>query len=268
MSIKQITAEELRRFVESHHEGDYVLMDVRQPEEYRRGHIPGGRLLPVHELIQSLDRLPIDKTLIFYCHSGGRSTAAAVMAEEEVPDRTILNLNGGMLAWDGARLTDFPHVRLFEGQTREQMFNTAIDLEKGAQRFYETVARGLAGLPRAEGVFARLARAEVAHARTIYRFWREMRSDLEPFESLYDRQPGEILEGGLSLEEALRSFASAPQEGFLRSIETALQIEFAAYDLYRAMADRDDEQTPRDAFITLAQAEKAHMRELIEALSA
>jgi sulfur-carrier protein adenylyltransferase/sulfurtransferase len=267
MTIQQITAEELRRYVESHHESDYVLMDVRQEEEYRLGHIPGGRLLPVHELIQSLDLLPTDKTLIFYCHSGGRSTAAAVMAEEEVPDRVILNLNGGMLAWDGAQLTDFPHIRLFGGQTREQIFETAIDLEKGAQRFYETVARGFAGRPRAE-VFTRLARAEVAHARTIYGLWRKIRTDLEPFESLYDRQPGEVLEGGRSLEDALQSLAPASEDGFLRSIETALQIEFAAYDLYRAMADQDDEQAPGDAFIALAQAEKAHMRELIEALSA
>jgi rhodanese-related sulfurtransferase/rubrerythrin len=266
MSIEQITADELRRFVESHHESEYVLMDVRQEEEYRRGHIPGGRLLPVHELIQSLDRLPEDKTLIFYCHSGGRSTAAAVMAEEEGPERAILNLTGGMLAWDGARLTDFPRVRLFEGQSSEQMFETAVNLEKGAQRFYETVARSFAGRPRAD-VFARLVRAEVAHARTIYAFWRRIRTDLEPFESLYDRQPGEILEGGLSLQDALESFAPASDDGFLRAIETALQIEFAAYDLYRAMADQDDEQTPRDAFITLAQAEKAHMRELIEVLS-
>lgn len=267
MSIKHINADELRRFIASHHESDYVLVDVRRPEEYSRAHIPGARLLPVDQLMRSPDRLPAGKTVVFYCRSGGRSMAAAAMVYENAPERAIVNLNGGMLAWDGARLADFPQVRLFEGQTREQMFETAVDLEKGAQRFYEGVAREFAGQPRAE-IFARLAKAEVAHARTIHEFWRKIRSDLEPFESLYDRQSGKILEGGLPLQAALQRLAHEPSDGFLRTIETALQIEYAAYDLYRVLADRcASDPATRQAFIALSQAEKAHMQTLIEALA-
>jgi len=263
MSIQLVTPEELRRFFQSHHEDEYVLVDVRRPEEYRRGHIPGARLLPVNELVQSMDRLPADKTLIFYCHSGGRSMAAAVMAAEEDDARPIFNLHGGMLAWDGGRLSDVPQVRLFYGQTRMQMLQTAIGLEKGAQRFYEAVARNQAGRPQ---IFTRLAGAELAHAKTIYRFWKELEAGLEPFESLYEGQSGEILEGGLPLQAAMQKLSESPSEPFLRWIETALQIEYAAYDLYRTMAGQENAETPRQAFMTLAQAEKAHMQLLIEAL--
>ena len=267
MGIKHVTAEELRHFIRSHHENDFVLVDVRQPEEYRRGHIPGARLVPVAELVHSPGRLPADKTLVFYCHGGGRSMAAAVMADEEAQGRAaILNLNGGMLAWDGARLDDVPQVRLFKGRPGAQMFATAIALEKGAQLFYETLADDLAGKPGGD-VFAKLAQAESAHARAVYGFWQKNEPDLESFETLYERESGDILEGGMPLKQALRKAASRPADGLRPFIETALQIEYAAYDLYRAMADEDTAEAYRGAFLALAQAEKGHMRALIEALS-
>ena len=194
--------------------------------------------------------------------------AAAVMAEEAAVGRAaILNLNGGMLAWDGARLADVPQVRLFEGRTGTQVFETAMALEKGAQLFYETVAADYSGRPGGE-VFVRLAKAETAHARTVYGFWKKIEGDLESFDELYDRQSGEILEGGMTLEKALQQRAAAPADSMLRFIETALQIEYAAYDLYRTMADQDPDERLRKAFLSLAQAEKSHMQALIEALPA
>jgi sulfur-carrier protein adenylyltransferase/sulfurtransferase len=282
MSIKDVTAEELRRFVRTQHEKDFELIDVRQPEEYRRGHIPGARLLPVSQLVQSLDRLPADKTLVFYCHAGGRSMAAAVMADEQAAGRsTILNLNGGMLAWDGARLADVPRVRLFDGGAGAQAFETAMAMEKGAQLFYESLAADLTGQPGGE-VFARLAKAETAHARTVYGFWQKRQDDLAPFEALFARHNGEILEGGMSLKDVLQKAAGQPEAGqpeagqpeagqaedrLLRLIETALQIEYAAYDLYRTMAARDGDEALRETFYALAQAEKSHMQALIAVLA-
>jgi rubrerythrin len=43
-------------------------------------------------------------------------------------------------------------------------------------------------------------------------------------------------------------------------------IEYAAYDLYRTMADRTGGAAAREAFMTIAQAEKAHMRALAKAI--
>ena len=156
--LKPMSPEQLRQFSQTHHEQAYLLVDVRQPEEYRRGHIPGALLLPLPELVKSMDRLPADKELIFYCHSGGRSMAAAAMVAEEERHPTIYNLTGGMLAWDGGRISDVPRVNLFAGQSMAEMLRTAMNLEKGAQRFYESVGQQAVAQSWAQ-TFAILARA-------------------------------------------------------------------------------------------------------------
>jgi rhodanese-related sulfurtransferase len=50
-----------------------------------------------------MDRLPADKTLVFYCHSGARSMVAAAMMDEEGFDGPLHNLAGGLMAWEGGR---------------------------------------------------------------------------------------------------------------------------------------------------------------------
>ncbi len=57
--VSSMTAEEVRRFLHDHDSEDYNLIDVRQPKEYERGHIPGASLIPLgnlQERIQDLDR--------------------------------------------------------------------------------------------------------------------------------------------------------------------------------------------------------------------
>ena len=46
--------------------GDVVFLDVRQPNEYEKGHIPGAKLIPVGQLDKRLDELPRDKPLVVY----------------------------------------------------------------------------------------------------------------------------------------------------------------------------------------------------------
>lgn len=265
MSLKPIAPEQLRQYIQSHHENSYLLVDVRQPEEYARGHIPGARLMPLPELARSLDQLPGDKELVFYCHSGGRSMAAAAMTEEEEAADTIYNLTGGMLAWDGVRLADFPKVALFEGQSPVEMLRTAMNLEKGAQIFYETIGRDHAGQSWS-ATFARLAQAEVAHAKAVYNYLQRVAPDIQPFESLYESLTGDVLEGGIRLKQALEKLAGVEADICLRLVEAALQIEYAAFDLYRTLADQAVDEERQKAFMQLSQAEKAHMQSLIEAL--
>ena len=77
MGIIEMTPEQLRQFIQHRHEKEFALIDVRQPGEYQQGHIPGARLIPLLELIRTMETLPRDKELIFYCRTGGRSMAAA-----------------------------------------------------------------------------------------------------------------------------------------------------------------------------------------------
>lgn len=266
--IIEIDAEALRTYMAAHKESDYLLIDVRQPEEYSESHIPGARLLPIMELVPRLFELPAERDLFFYCHSGGRSAAAAVLAlEEEVCEAAIYNLSGGMLGWDGHSIEGAPRWHLFDTVTTTgERLHLAMDLEKGAQRFYEYVAERFKTAPFA-ATFARLAKAEVAHARTIHKFWQAETGEEDAFDNLFDDLKGEILEGGEGLEDILKQVSQLEESACLPLVEMALGIEYAAYDLYRTLADNSSDNGVKDAFMQLAQAEKAHMEALTKTIS-
>ncbi|MBI4279858.1 MAG: hypothetical protein HY660_15515 [Armatimonadetes bacterium] len=47
--------------------GDHILIvDVRKPESYRERHIAGARHIPGRQLLERLDELPREKTMVFY----------------------------------------------------------------------------------------------------------------------------------------------------------------------------------------------------------
>lgn len=50
-----------------------ILVDVREPSEYRAGHIPNAINLPLRTLTHHLSEIPIDRPVILYCSSGYRS---------------------------------------------------------------------------------------------------------------------------------------------------------------------------------------------------
>jgi rhodanese-related sulfurtransferase len=64
--VRSMSAEEVREFLKDKNFDDYNLVDVRQPAEYERGHIPGARLIPVGELPDRIQELDPDKPTITY----------------------------------------------------------------------------------------------------------------------------------------------------------------------------------------------------------
>jgi sulfur-carrier protein adenylyltransferase/sulfurtransferase len=266
--IIEIDAEALHKYMATHQESDYLIIDVRQPEEYADGHIPGARHLPIMELVPRLFELPGDRDLLFYCSSGGRSAAAAVLAfEEEIGTGKIYNLRGGMLAWDGHRIEGAPRWHLFDTvETTAKRLYLAMDLERGAERFYQYVAKQYKEAPFS-ATYARLAKAEVAHARAIYQFWQAETDAKTDFETIYTSLKGEVLEGGEALESVLDKVRRMADSACLPLVELALGIEYAAYDLYRTLADNGQDPGVVEAFMRLAPAEKAHMEALIKTVA-
>src|SRR5512140_431287 len=53
-----------------------LVLDVRQPEEYRSGHIAGAKLVPLGELSRHLQELPQNREIVCVCASGSRSGSA------------------------------------------------------------------------------------------------------------------------------------------------------------------------------------------------
>jgi rhodanese-related sulfurtransferase len=78
------------------------LLDVRQPEEFREGHIQGSALIPLGELRERLKELPRDRQIVCICRSGSRSGSATRMLASA--GYQAANLQGGMLAWNRAGL--------------------------------------------------------------------------------------------------------------------------------------------------------------------
>lgn len=92
----RITIAEAKEMMNS----DAVVIDVRNPNEYAEGHVPGATLIPVNSVFARSNELPADKKLIFVCAVGQRSALAAEMAAAAgLPADRLYNLEGGTDAW-------------------------------------------------------------------------------------------------------------------------------------------------------------------------
>jgi sulfur-carrier protein adenylyltransferase/sulfurtransferase len=265
--FKDITALELKQFIKSHNEKQYLIVDVRQPDEYTKGHIPGSKFIPLNELVSDFSGLPANRDVIFYCHAGGRSLAAASMfSEEGITEKTIYNLDGGILSWEGKTVKGYPKIQVFDKtKAPAELLLTAMDLEKGAWRFYTYILDKFA-VDSITPTIEQLSKAEIAHAGTIYGFWEKTSDTPMGFDQLYESLKGEILEGGESFVDMLGYLEDIEENPCLRILELAIRMEYAAFDLYKTMAEQEKDQHIRDSFLSIAQAEKSHMRMLVRAL--
>ena len=76
-----------------------LLLDVREPDEWRAGHAPPATLIPMGQVLAKTNDLPRDGTIVVVCRSGGRS--AAVTDALRAGGFDAVNLAGGMCAWVG-----------------------------------------------------------------------------------------------------------------------------------------------------------------------
>jgi phage shock protein E len=59
-----------------------ALLDVRTPEEFREGHVPGARNIPVQELARRLSEVgPPGTPVVVYCRAGARAASAAELLQ-------------------------------------------------------------------------------------------------------------------------------------------------------------------------------------------
>jgi molybdopterin/thiamine biosynthesis adenylyltransferase/rhodanese-related sulfurtransferase len=92
----ELTVEDLKRRIDRGE--DLFILDVRNPEEFRIGRIPGSTLIPLPDLPQRVGELDPERELVVHCKSGLRS-AKAVQFLRERGFKKLRNLKGGILAW-------------------------------------------------------------------------------------------------------------------------------------------------------------------------
>ena len=65
-SVTNMNTSQFQAFIDSNREGDFTLLDVRQPSEYETARIPGSKLLPLPSLDDRLKELDPQKPVIAY----------------------------------------------------------------------------------------------------------------------------------------------------------------------------------------------------------
>ncbi len=80
---------------------DALVLDVREPEEYSHGHVPGTTSLPQADLASRLDEVPRDRLVITLCERGTRSYRAAQFLVQMGIDQ-VTSVKGGTAAWRAA----------------------------------------------------------------------------------------------------------------------------------------------------------------------
>jgi len=98
-AMRSVSAQEAHELLNSSQPP--FVVDVRQPDEYRNGHIAEAKLLPLGELASRMAELPKDRDLLIVCQSGARSGVACQQLAAE--GYRVMNLRGGMTAWGMAR---------------------------------------------------------------------------------------------------------------------------------------------------------------------
>jgi rhodanese-related sulfurtransferase/rubrerythrin len=264
--MKSISVKAFQRYRTKTHEKGYLLIDVRQPVEYMDAHIPGAVLMPLKEFEERVEELP-GKDLIFYCRNGARSKAAALTADFfDDSGRKTYNIDGGMLAWEGKKIKGVPQLKFFDlkkGVKETLMF--AMNLEKGAFRFYSHIIEHYAHLGL-NPVMEQVRDGETAHAALIYSHLKAATAKVASYEMIYAGLSGEILEGGIRLDDLLTNLAVDSDAIGLDILENAINMEYHAFDLYRFVAYKSNNESLKSTFLSLSQAEKAHMHILIDAI--
>ena len=101
---RQVTTDEAISIMEE--EKDYIILDVRTPEEYKSKHIPGAINIPNETIgTEEIPELPDKEQLIMiYCRSGNRSKQAA----EKLAAQGYTNIVefGGINDWTGETVTE------------------------------------------------------------------------------------------------------------------------------------------------------------------
>lgn len=265
--VPSCSTEDLLQLTRAACVGGYLLLDVRQPEEYERGHLPGAELVPLGELPDRIAELPRDRTVVVYCRTGQRSAAATILLRDHGHPHAV-NLVGGILAYRGAVVGSRPELAgpVFDvSRTAAENAAIAWQLERATAELYASEAAARASEASTAMLLERLARSEVAHqalledlvprvdAGATGPLWPHSVRVLEP----------RLIEGGIPLGEAQEWARTASDRELF---ELAASFEAVAFDRYAVLARRARGKASRRVFEALANAEREHLAWLVEAI--
>lgn len=97
--IQDIEPLELHRLLQTvSDEESPLVLDVREPWEFRRGHVPGAKLIPLGQLADRAGELESERPVAVICASGNRSLSAAALLRQKGFQK-VFNVLGGTRSW-------------------------------------------------------------------------------------------------------------------------------------------------------------------------
>ena len=258
--IEKLTPGDVRAILDKDDTGEFALLDVRQPEEYEAGHIPGSMLIPLGELEARQAELDWGKKVIVYCRSGHRSMAAAI-ALCGLGFKSVYHLDGGIINWPYETIIGMPKARpelITATANAKDVLMLAIKLEKGSFDFYMG-AKDRARSLRVKDTFQMLAHAEDRHMQGLYEQAVSLSGEgaLPTLERLKRDLNVSYMEGGIEISPALAKIDDKFADE-MEALEIALEKEYMSYDFYKRASILVDNQDARRLLHQLASEERGH----------
>ncbi|MEJ2738347.1 MAG: rhodanese-like domain-containing protein [Dehalococcoidia bacterium] len=264
----KLTPEVVKTIMDKDNTGSYILLDVRQPQEYNERHIPGAMLVPLGKLEARQNEIDRNKKVIIYCRSGHRSLAAAITLCDLGFER-IYHIEGGILNWPYETISGSHEVEpdlITESATVHDVFVLGMKLEKGLYNFYKTAMKKT-GVRKLKNLLGILANAEEGHIQRLYRRATDTlgKDSLAPFEQLTGELEGDYMEGGIKVHPALETQEIKFKDKH-EILELALEKEYLSYDFYKKAAALVNNANVKTLLHELALEERNHADILIRQL--
>jgi len=183
--------------------------------------------------------------------------------------KEVYSMEGGINAWDGLVAAGLPEAGMayFSDKDRpEDVISLAWSLEEGARRFYKGIEEMIDDKDSVN-IFKYLGAAEERHKQMLLKlFYRDLPESEAGSElpwSLTSEKLGDVMEGGMHIDEALKQ---AEGKDILALLEFSIALETNSYDLYIKMKQTMHEQGSKEVFETLSNEEKTHLDRLISLL--
>ena len=193
---------------------------------------------------------------------GGRSRVAAQVLSGK-GFRKVYNLTGGIKAWEGqsAYGTQDKGLNLFTGnETPEESLMVAYSLEAGLEDFY-LKAISKVSHAEAKALFQKLSEIEVKHQDRIFDHYLKLSGKAVTRQEFEKNLINGVIEGGMTTEEYIAMF-NMDWNSTLEIIDLAMSIEAQAFDLYMRAADQSKNSEAKQAMLSIADEERAHMKRL------
>lgn len=261
--VKSILPDEVRTIIKEKRTDEYCLLDVRQPNEYEQGHIPGAKIIPLAELQPNLNNIQPDRMTIVYCRSGSRSRSGVGILNGAGFEK-VYNMKGGILAYNGLVAAGPPEAGVFcfpKNMTPEELVAMAWYIEDGSQTYFETV-KDITQSQGTNDILTTMTDYKIAHKKSLSKLYQKISGQTAGNDfptNVLQKPPQNVMAGCVSVPEAVNW---SQDKGTSEILDLVMALEANTFDLYLKLGRQVKSESARKVFMELSEEEACHLEEL------